>query len=522
MDSVMNKLASLPLSAKQKLSSPEFLSVFDELDKKYNTKAAIAFLEYVFGYVKKEDLPLYLGNKFNLKPFAVNETVEKFNFLLSKLPEMGIYDTSDEEVVRAQTAKKDEISSTRMAEKKEDQDIAKSSSFDVEDELEIAKYKQNSASLPKDDYNYKQLSDIIIQETGTSEENEILLNRLKNIVLLNLKGIRDEMETKDALTKSQKIGGMGYENAKAETVLKSLKNNNNVKPFISDRPKILFPQAVSKSFKSEKVEEIRQPAKVKTLAEKIKEESGKGLIPIYDEPVIDLTKNQLTNSSGPALKKENGTLPPRMSIEEEDGLPIFKMPDDLMVAPKVVDLKTAKKETVTASAPQNEINELLNESVKNISIEPVETAENFEPLPAPTPYSSVKNIPQRIIDAQNTRRPLVDGIRISKKLTGPIEELGEMTLIEFRRLAANPQAATDEVREKIALLQEESYSRKMEGVSAWFKNEINKFYRLLGSTAMDQNRNIEEVIKERLLAGKPTLTSEEFEAIMKLNKDLRY
>jgi hypothetical protein len=39
---------------------------------------------------------------------------------------------------------------------------------------------------------------------------------------------------------------------------------------------------------------------------------------------------------------------------------------------------------------------------------------------------------------------------------------------------------------------------------------------------MDQHRNIDEVIKERLLSGKPTLTSEEFDAIMKLNKDLRY
>lgn len=117
---------------------------------------------------------------------------------------------------------------------------------------------------------------------------------------------------------------------------------------------------------------------------------------------------------------------------------------------------------------------------------------------------------------------MVDGVRLTKKLTGPIEELGEMTLIEFRRLAPSPREATNEIKERIQLLQDESYTRKMEGISAWFKNEINKFYRLLGSTAMDQRRNVDEVIKERLLSGKPTLSSEEFDAIMQLNKDLRY
>jgi len=234
---------------------------------------------------------------------------------------------------------------------------------------------------------------------------------------------------------------------------------------------------------------------------------------------------------------------PDMSIEEEDGLPVVMMPEELMVMPKMVDLKNFPPKTKnidnipTTKSPQREINSILQES--EIPIEKNEKLKISEhdlatrapvlekkpeilPSPTPTAYSSNKNIPQRIIEAQNTRRPIVDGVRLAKKLTGPIEELGEMTLIEFRRLAPNPQAATDEIRERISLLQDESFARKMEGVDAWLKNEVNKFYRLLGCTAMDQHRNIDEVIKERLLSGKPTLTSEEFDAIMKLNKDLRY
>jgi hypothetical protein len=103
-----------------------------------------------------------------------------------------------------------------------------------------------------------------------------------------------------------------------------------------------------------------------------------------------------------------------------------------------------------------------------------------------------------------------------------VEELENMTLIDFRRLAAGPKAATGKIKEKIGLLEKDGLEKKISGIAAWQKNEISRFYRLLGQASMTEGKSIETVIKERLISGRPTLSLDEFEAVMELNKQLRY
>jgi len=45
---------------------------------------------------------------------------------------------------------------------------------------------------------------------------------------------------------------------------------------------------------------------------------------------------------------------------------------------------------------------------------------------------------------------------------------------------------------------------------------------LLGQESMRQERGIDDIINERMQDGKPTLSIEEFNSVMELNKDLRY
>ena len=97
-----------------------------------------------------------------------------------------------------------------------------------------------------------------------------------------------------------------------------------------------------------------------------------------------------------------------------------------------------------------------------------------------------------------------------------------MTLINFRRLGETPHQAIAKVKEKVDLLEKESYAKKLAGVEAWHKNEINRFYRLLGQESMSQGRGVEDIISERIRESKPTLSIEEFNSIMELNRSLRY
>jgi hypothetical protein len=151
-----------------------------------------------------------------------------------------------------------------------------------------------------------------------------------------------------------------------------------------------------------------------------------------------------------------------------------------------------------------------------------EIKEKALPPPQPAPFVSEKKIPDSVLAVRQERRPNLDGVKFDKKLVGPIDELSGMTLIDFRRLAADPQVAVAKVKEKIELLGQDGFTQKMNGITAWHDNEVNKFYRLLGQASMAEGRPIEDIIKERLLAGKPTLSIDELQAIIELNRTLRF
>jgi hypothetical protein len=119
-------------------------------------------------------------------------------------------------------------------------------------------------------------------------------------------------------------------------------------------------------------------------------------------------------------------------------------------------------------------------------------------------------------------RPRLDDVKYVPRLVGPVEELREMTLIDWRRLAASPAAAGEKIKEKIGILEREAFSKRIAGIKAWQESEVNKLYLEIGRESLQKGVPVDKVIAERVSAGKPTLTSEEYRAIMGLNRSLRY
>ncbi len=116
----------------------------------------------------------------------------------------------------------------------------------------------------------------------------------------------------------------------------------------------------------------------------------------------------------------------------------------------------------------------------------------------------------------------MEDIKYVPKSMGPTDELQYFDLASLRRLDKEPAAATAKILSKIKLLEEESYGRRLEGIKAWRQSPVNKLYLSIGEQAMAKNQPIEIIIEERNTAGEETLTGEEFEAIMALNKNIRY
>lgn len=119
-------------------------------------------------------------------------------------------------------------------------------------------------------------------------------------------------------------------------------------------------------------------------------------------------------------------------------------------------------------------------------------------------------------------RPRLDDVKYVPKLVGPVEELREMTLVDFRRLAIEPETAADKIREKLRLLEKESITKKIDGVKAWQESEVNKIYKEISREVLEKGMPANQVISLRASANRTTMTAEEYRAVMELNQSLRY
>ncbi|MEK7540059.1 MAG: hypothetical protein AAB558_02320 [Patescibacteria group bacterium] len=122
----------------------------------------------------------------------------------------------------------------------------------------------------------------------------------------------------------------------------------------------------------------------------------------------------------------------------------------------------------------------------------------------------------------DTRKPLMTDIKVPPKVMGPVDELANLSVVEFRRLGGTAQAATEKIKAKIDLLEAESLLKRSEGIKAWQNSPVNQLYVQLGQEALNTGRQMEEVVQQRTWSEQPVLTTQEFDAIADLNKRLRY
>lgn len=97
-----------------------------------------------------------------------------------------------------------------------------------------------------------------------------------------------------------------------------------------------------------------------------------------------------------------------------------------------------------------------------------------------------------------------------------------MTLVDFRRLDSDPGKATQRLREKIALLEQQSFGHKAAAIAAWRRSETFQQYAEIAAAAMTEKKSITGIITARQSAGATSLTIAEFEAIADFNRTLRF
>lgn len=116
---------------------------------------------------------------------------------------------------------------------------------------------------------------------------------------------------------------------------------------------------------------------------------------------------------------------------------------------------------------------------------------------------------------------MLDIKKEAPKVMSLLDELAFFDLIVFRRLSQVPEEATAKIKEKIELLEAESYQKRLEGVRAWRTCPLNKLYLKISDESVKNARPIEQVIAS-YKDSKDNLSVNEFVAIMKFNKEIRF
>lgn len=453
----LQKYNNLPKEMRDKLSSSQTVAVVDELEKKYGISLAPAVIKIAVKDVDINGLAGYFGQEFKLDE-------KKAQNLSDDLREKIFKDL----LVYLGISKKSELGIRPES-------PSRTSFFiSAEDEKEIRELAEKigapAENLSSEDQTEEKINRII-KNLQINFGSELLAGRFKNILKTYIRGIRGKIETKQAFIKPVESGGLGFDSVSAEKILLAVDKNSQLP----------VGEALS----------IKTFPKIKVAEDEINKEKLKQLrdVGVRD---FDYDLSSLKKAAAPKLD---------LAHELAPGVPALF---EKKVAPEKEKIK-AEKEPILEKIPKEKI-----------------APPPFVKVKEPDFSSRAESVSQKIrIMPQTGGKVKMDDIKFEPRIMGPIDELRYMNLINFRRLDKNPLRATEKIKEKINLLEDE-YKRKLEGIKAWRLSPLNKLYLEMGGLSISDKKPIGIVIEERKAAGKDFLNDQELEAIIKLNKDLRF
>ena len=313
----------------------------------------------------------------------------------------------------------------------------------------------------------------ILKEARVDLGDEALKKRFKNLVVSRFKGIRDIIDAREMLTKESELGGMGFSKEQAETIL----------AIIESRHKIMS------NTENKITEEI-------PLIQKNEE-----MITIQREaPLSDGKPEALAGEAqAPFGEKE------KLAEARKDILKLIQEMPDYDFLPGITKGSASKAKEVQTSQPQAQ-----NLEKNNIAL--------VEKLPG----AMEKELPNPEI-IKYTEPKMPEGkMRQDVNLVGPIDELRILDITEFHRIDSDPIVACKRIKEKLATLEQDSFTQLTRGIAAWRQSPIYKLYVDIGRASIMKKTPIEQVINDLKKTAKPYLTVDEFNAIMDLNEQLRF
>jgi len=209
---------------------------------------------------------------------------------------------------------------------------------------------------------------------------------------------------------------------------------------------------------------------------------------ITQAAVRDFESDLLAN-----LKKIDNQPRPELKTENE-------LPAPLTASPKLLEAAQPAEETP-----------VVNQQVPTVNNQP----------PADSAPTIVVPIDQRAAD-NKTGKIRMDDVRFTPKTLTPIDELANLNLKRFRYLGRSPEERAQKIKEKLDMLAEHGYSKRLQGLSAWRQSPLNRLYLQIGQRSIQNCQPAEQLLSKEDSQNNDNLTFNEFVAIMNLNKQIRF
>lgn len=438
--------------------------------------------------------------------------------------------------------------------------------FTTEDKAEIDDLKD--ATVPHEvtrkekaiEFTLEGLSDAALDSSGVEFDAE-MHKRFRYIVDLYYRDLRDALETKSKLTMPIASGGMGLDDTQTASVMALLKKRiEEYRKFLQTKARAEKENFVKRQQDQQKENEERSEASRKeSLDRRFEELTGKGV----KAPAAEGGTEDRSSASPQGVPKvievvshdeeeepEKGEAGAGAADQDEVSSSVIPAPRRVAGAGSHMRESGAGKagiqehvkgmepgmiedgadEASKTGAPPGDLPEVTHISESNTVI-PAQAGiqgdagpdavtgvikPTVEPPSVPvTPPPALSPIVRKIA------KPVVSDVKFTPKLTGPVEELRALTLVDFRRLSKDPKEATLKIMDKIELLQNTSFETKVEGVKAWQGSPANVAYLEVLRKSLE-GKPVADVLDEMLKEDPEALVKPEFEALMDLNRTIRF
>ena len=498
----LEKFNKLPAAVRNKVSDSRAMAIIEKLEKKYNVSLAALIMKVMVKEIALDDLTDHLL-KENLSSEPTEQLAKELRENIFSL--LGDYFSAGAVKPSAPAAKTRPMSQPKVK--------GASFFFSPDDEEEIQELAKKIGAIDSSAVPAALIDEKLQEIIGRVRINfgaTDLADRFKQILRTYLRGIRDRLETKATLMKPFLSGGLSFDEDSAGKVM---------------------------SLADKVVNPVKSPARTTPVRTTLSgwqsgrlrtDTVGFNKVNLKDNLAADQMDEPIKPGSkiGPSeLGKTNLTQRPEIIRDAPyDFSQLAKKDDSSLKARQPLGTGQAAAAGLDLK-PLDIGHELPAPAPKEKAVRPPVSGPTAGGVPPEPIEAAQMPLIKRRFEAENlsqSPKTRVEDVKYVPRVMGPLDEIKYMDLINFRRLDREPMKSVDKIKNKINLLEEESYGKKLEGIKYWRSCPLYKLYLEIGNLSISENKPIDVIIEERKMAGLDHLTDEEFKAIMDLNKSLRF